>query len=83
MLLFLAINGCLGGTKRASRRCPRFHLDKRERRAVISNQIDFALHSAIGEVSRDHDVSIPPKIPIGVRLAANAGSARALFGRFA
>ena len=60
----------------------RFHFDKRNGRAVISDQINFAFHAAIGEVSRDHHVSVPPKIPVRVRLAANAGSARPVLGSF-
>ena len=80
MLLFLASDGFFGGAKRAVRCCSRFHLDKRDRRAVVSNQIDFAFHPAIGEVSRDHDVSVPAEIPVRVRLSANAGSARPLLG---
>src|ERR1700731_417377 len=78
MLLLLVSDGFFGRAKRAVRRGPRFHLDKRDGRTVISDQIDLAFHAAVGEVSRDHDVSVPPKVPVSVRLAANAGSARTL-----
>ena len=34
----------------ASRSRSRLYLDKRDRRAIVSYQVDFALHTAIGEV---------------------------------
>src|ERR1700682_1737543 len=67
-----------GRAELASRSRSRLYLDKRDRRAIVSHQVDFALHPAIGKVSRDHHVSLTPQIPIRIRLAANARSARSL-----
>ena len=79
MPLLLSRDRFLGRAELASRRRSRLHLDKRDRPAVVSHQIDFALHSSIGEISGDHYVSLPPQIPIRIRLAANSRSPRPSF----
>src|SRR5580700_7935644 len=82
MLLFLGRDGFFGGAKLAVGRGTRFHFDKGDGLTVISHQINFAFHPPINEVSRDHDVSGTAEIPIGVRLATNAGPTCLLLGRF-
>jgi hypothetical protein len=51
MPLFLAGDRLFGRAKLASRRRPRLDFDKRHGRAIISYEVDFALHSAKGEVA--------------------------------
>src|SRR6266852_3376650 len=82
MPLLLEGDRFFGGAELASHRGSRLHLDKRDRLAVVSHQVDFALHPAISKVSRDHHVSLAPQIPIRVRLATNSGSTRPLLRRF-
>jgi hypothetical protein len=74
--LFPGSNGILGRSKFVTRRGPGLHFDKRERLPVIPNQINFSLHAALAEVSRNHHVPIFSQIPVRVRLAANAGAPR-------
>src|SRR5579864_617775 len=52
---------------------PGFHLDKSQCRPVKSNQIDLTLYARSAEVATDHDVTVPPQVPIGKGLAAHAG----------
>ena len=78
MTLFLVGDCFLGRAKLASRRRPGLHLDKRDRRAIVSHQVDFSLHSAIRKISRDHHVSVAPQIPICIRFAANTRAPRPL-----
>jgi len=78
MPLLLSRDRFLGRAELASRCCSRLHLDERDRSAIVSHQIDFALHPATSEVSRDHYISLPPQIPIRIRLAANSSSPRPL-----
>lgn len=53
----------------------RADFDKRERRAVVTDEVEFTFRSARHKVSRDEDVALAAKIPVRVCLAANAGSA--------
>jgi len=78
MTLFLVSDRFFGRAKLASRRRPGLHLDKRDRRAIVSHQVDFSLHSAIRKISRNHHVSVTPQIPIRIRFAANTRAPRPL-----
>src|SRR6267378_2873335 len=74
MPLFILGDGVFGRTNIITLRSPRLHLDKCQGGAIVSDQIDFAFHAPRSKVSRDHNVAVSPEIPIGVRLAANAGA---------
>ena len=73
---FSGVTASSGEPNSSRGRGSRLHFDERDRLAVVSDQIDFAFHSAIGEISRDHDVTVPAEIPIGVGFAAHAGAPR-------
>lgn len=58
----------------------RTDFDERERRAVVSYEIEFAFRSARHKISRDEDVAMAAKVPVSVRFATNARSAGNLPG---
>src|SRR5207245_3949911 len=50
-----------------------FH--KSQCRAVVADEIDFALNAARSVISPNEYVSLPPQIPVGIGFSANAGTA--------
>jgi len=54
------------------------HFDKSEHRAIVANQIDFALDARNREIAGNHHVAVPAQIPIGVGLAPDARLPRLL-----
>src|SRR5690349_14139947 len=44
----------------------RADFDKRQRRAVVTDEIEFTFRSARHKVSRDEDVALAAKIPVSV-----------------
>lgn len=62
--------------------CTHSNLDKRQRLAVVADQIQFAFDSARHVVLGDEHVPLAPQIPIRVSLSANAGAARFQLLRF-
>lgn len=58
----------------------RADFDERERRAVVSYEIEFAFRSARHKISRDEDVAMAAKVPVSVSFATNARSAGNLPG---
>jgi len=81
---FLPINRILGQWRGGTHlgRGTRLHLDKCQNGTVVADNIDFALKTRKRVISRYQDVTLAAKIPIGIRLASNAGAAGLLFGRF-
>src|SRR5690348_5362513 len=56
--------------------CPRSHFHKRQRLAVVADEIQFAFDSSRRVVLRDEHISVSPQIPIRIGLAAYASASR-------
>src|SRR5713226_6218222 len=52
--------------------CSNFH--KRQRLAIIADEIDFAFNAARGVIPGYEHVPLPPQVPVGIGFSANAGA---------
>ena len=64
------------------RAAARFHFDKREHRAIVTDQINFRLVPWHTIVPRHKHVSVAPQVPIRIRLAVDSMAPRVFFLRF-
>jgi len=79
---FLRVHRVLRSRGIGSRRIACFHFDESERIAVVSDEIDFAVQMSQSKVARNHRVSMPAEIPVGVGFATNASPAGAFLPGF-
>jgi hypothetical protein len=77
-VLFLVCDAKLWQGVRLFPHRARSHFYKRERLAVIPDQIDFALRSSGHIIAWHEPVTLPPQIPISVSLSSYACSERFL-----
>jgi hypothetical protein len=82
VLLLLRRDGFLRSARILLGSAARLHLDERQHRAVISDQIDFALRFRRSVIACHKDVTMTSQIPISVRLAPYSCPPGFLLGGF-
>jgi hypothetical protein len=53
--------------------------DEGQRFAVVAHEIEFALYASWHVITRNEDVAVAAKVPVGVGFAPNAGTAGGMF----